>query len=123
MNRLLALAAALTLGLTACGTPVANVQPGSTPTTNAAEQVAAGLLGAYIAADTAYLGALTAGKVTKAQIAAIEPTRLAASAALDKFAAVSKTGNAVAEQAAAQTAINALIAALGANNIAVKKGN
>ena len=32
------------------------------------EQVAAGLYGTYIAADGAYVGALAAGKVTKAQL-------------------------------------------------------
>ena len=124
MTRLSPYAAVLaaSLGLAGCAT-TANVQPGSTPQTNAAEQVAAGLLSAYIAADSAYLAALTAGKVSKAQIAAIEPKRLAASAALDQFAAASKAGNAAAAQAAAQIAVDALTATLAANNIAVKKGN
>ena len=115
------LTAALALGLLAGCAATANTQPGSTPTTTAAEQVAATLLSSYIAADGAYLGALTAGKLTKAQVAAIEPKRLAASAALDKFATASKAGNAAAAQAVAQIAVDALTGALTANGVVVTK--
>lgn len=107
----------LALGLLTGCAPSTNST--GTPT-NASEQVAAGLYGAYIAADSAYLAALTAGKVTKAQIAAIEPKRLAAKAALDNFAAASVNGNAAAEQSLAQTAIAALTSVVTGAGITVK---
>ena len=119
MTRYIAIAA-LCLTLAACGTPSTNST--GTPT-NAAEQVAAGLYGGYIAADSAYLAALTAGKVTKAQIAVIEPKRLAAKAALDNFAAASVNGTAAAEQSLAQTAIAALQSAITGAGITIKTGN
>lgn len=114
MIRPLILAAALAFA--AC-TPGTNTT--GTPT-NASEQAAASLYGGYIAADTAYLAALTAGKVSKTAIAAIEPKRVAARAALDQFAAASKQGNTAAASAAAQIAISALTTTLTANGIAVQ---
>ena len=111
-------AALVCLTMASC---TASTNSTGTPT-NASEQVAAGLYGTYIAADGAYVAALTAHKVTQAQIAAIEPKRLAAKVALDQFAAASVKGNAAAEQAAAQIAIDALTSTMTGAGIVITKG-
>lgn len=113
------LALALVAALAACGTVRTNSD--GTPT-NAAEQVAGTLYGAYIAADSAWLSYIVAGKATPAQIAAVEPKRKEARQALDAFSAASVKGNAAAEQAAANIAINAFASQLKAYGLTIVIG-
>lgn len=114
-------ALALLLAVAACA-PGTNTN--GTPT-NASEQVAAGLYSTYIAADSAWLSWVLAGKATAAQKAAIDPPRLKARVALDIFAEASKAGNAAAEQVAAQIAVNVLTNTLLAQGVPLTptKGN
>lgn len=107
------------LGVSACVSKPA-VNTNGTPTT-AAEQVAGGAYGAYIAADTAWLAYLTtAPKPDPVLIAAVEPRRKAARAALDTYSAAAVKGNAAAEQAAFTLSLKALTDALTAGGVPVK---
>lgn len=111
LGAVLALAA-----VTGCATVGTNTT--GTPT-NPAEQVAGGGYGAYIAADSAWLAYLTAGKPSVALVRSVEPKRKAARAALDSFSAASVKGNAAAEQTAFGIALKAYTDSMTAGGVSV----
>jgi hypothetical protein len=108
----------VSLLLPSCTNLTPAVNTNGTPT-NAAQQVAGVALGAYLAADEAYLAYVTSGHATKAVEAQIDPLRADARTKLHAFVVAANSGTAAAEQTVFNIAEQALESALSHNGIKV----